>query len=195
MARTMLELLGEQRDHISRVERRQIRNGQRGYPGDIGITIALTPPPGALPLDGQSLLRSEYPRLFKRIGTYYGAADALHFNLPDMRGRTLAHLGSGQFGSIGNLIGAENVAISVAQMPSHNHNGSTGSEVVTADFATNNAATNPDGTARVVRAGTVNQANRAIQTSGHSHTIPSQGGGQAHNNVQPTIVFIVYVWP
>lgn len=41
-----------------------------------------TAPVGYLPCDGRSLLRSEYPELFKRIGTTYGAEDDEHFNLP-----------------------------------------------------------------------------------------------------------------
>lgn len=40
-------------------------------------------PLGYLPCDGRSLLRSEYPELFKAIGTKYGAVDAQHFNLPN----------------------------------------------------------------------------------------------------------------
>ena len=44
-------------------------------------------PYGWLEEDGSSLLRSRYPELFAVIGTLYGAADAAHFNLPDMRGK------------------------------------------------------------------------------------------------------------
>lgn len=39
-------------------------------------------PAGYLPCDGRSLLRSDYPDLFKKIGTTYGAEDDEHFNLP-----------------------------------------------------------------------------------------------------------------
>lgn len=40
-------------------------------------------PAGYLPCDGRSLLRSEYPDLYSKIGTRYGATDELHFNLPN----------------------------------------------------------------------------------------------------------------
>lgn len=40
-------------------------------------------PPGYLPCDGRSVLRSKYPELFKKIGTKYGAVDDEHFNLPN----------------------------------------------------------------------------------------------------------------
>jgi len=36
--------------------------------------------------NGASLLRSDYPDLFAKIGTIYGAIDGEHFNLPDDRG-------------------------------------------------------------------------------------------------------------
>lgn len=39
-------------------------------------------PAGYLPCDGRSVLRSDYPELFKKIGTKYGAEDDEHFNLP-----------------------------------------------------------------------------------------------------------------
>jgi len=42
-------------------------------------------PEGCVPCEGQSFLRSEYPDLFDKIGTAYGAADETHFNMPDMR--------------------------------------------------------------------------------------------------------------
>lgn len=47
-----------------------------------------TAPAGWLLRDGSSLLRTDFPVLFAAIGTTYGAADGLHFSLPDERGRT-----------------------------------------------------------------------------------------------------------
>lgn len=46
-----------------------------------------TPPAGWLECDGSSLLRASYPALFAVCGTAHGAADALHFNIPDHRGK------------------------------------------------------------------------------------------------------------
>ena len=51
--------------------------------GEIIDSGSDTAPLGYLPCDGRSLLRSEYPELFKAIGTKYGAVDAQHFNLPN----------------------------------------------------------------------------------------------------------------
>lgn len=47
-------------------------------------------PSGWLLCFGQSLLRSDYPELFAKISTTYGAADGTHFNVPDLRGRVPA---------------------------------------------------------------------------------------------------------
>jgi microcystin-dependent protein len=52
------------------------------------IVLSITGPGGwgtkYLEPKGQSLLRADYPALFTIFGTTYGAADILHFNLPDM---------------------------------------------------------------------------------------------------------------
>jgi len=43
-------------------------------------------PTGYLLCDGTSYLRTAQPTLFAAIGTAYGAVDATHFNVPDLRG-------------------------------------------------------------------------------------------------------------
>ena len=51
--------------------------------GALRISAKLSQYPGELLCNGASLLRSQYPDLFAAIGTTYGAADGLHFNIPD----------------------------------------------------------------------------------------------------------------
>lgn len=48
---------------------------------------AVAAPANWLICNGASLLRSDYPALFKAIGTSFGAADGTHFTIPDMRQR------------------------------------------------------------------------------------------------------------
>lgn len=55
--------------------------------GRVEMTAAQAAPAGWLLCQGQSLLRSDYPRLFAAISTAYGAVDSTHFNVPDLRGR------------------------------------------------------------------------------------------------------------
>jgi microcystin-dependent protein len=52
-------------------------------------------PNGWLLCHGQSLVRVDYPALFAVIGTTYGAADAAHFSVPDLRGRVPAGVDEG----------------------------------------------------------------------------------------------------
>jgi microcystin-dependent protein len=46
-------------------------------------------PTGWLLCDGSTIQRSMYPALFAAIGTSWGSADGLSFNIPDLRGRFL----------------------------------------------------------------------------------------------------------
>lgn len=45
-----------------------------------------TVPSGALFEDGRSLVCTEYPHLYDAIGTRWGSADSLHFNIPNSQG-------------------------------------------------------------------------------------------------------------
>lgn len=81
-------------------------------------------PTGYLLEDGKSYLRAEYNRLFKVIGTTYGAADGLHFNVPDSRGRVNVGAGAGPGLTVRVLAakeGVETVAITEAQLAAHTH--------------------------------------------------------------------------
>lgn len=50
-------------------------------------------PTGWLLCQGQSLVRADYSALFTAIGTTFGAVDASHFNLPDLRSRVPVGVG------------------------------------------------------------------------------------------------------
>ena len=89
-----------------------------------GIMMAYagtTTPAGWLPCDGRSVLRSDYPNLFASIGTTYGAADGLHFSLPDMRGRIVAGVDAGAgrltgFNTLGAVGGVQSTTATIPQM-------------------------------------------------------------------------------
>ncbi len=61
-------------------------DGTTTPPGVIEMYGGPTAPDGYLMCDGSSISRSDYPALFAAIGTVYGAADASHFNVPNMQG-------------------------------------------------------------------------------------------------------------
>lgn len=208
MARDMRQMLAKTDQRLTRLERKQIRRGQRGMPGDVAFTAAATAPEGALLMRGQSLLRADYPRLFARIGTTYGAVDGAHFNIPNAQGRTLVSLstGGGTFGTLGATPGAQTVALSAAELPNlnaasagaHSHGGSTGSTSITGNQypGTANTASGPTrgsgaGTA-VAFSGTAHT--HSISSDGaHTHVV-NAGGGAAHNNIQPSLVLNAYIW-
>ena len=78
------------------------------------------PPVGWMRCDGQLLPIAQYTALFALIGTTYGGDGQTTFALPDLRGRFPIHQGGGF--TIGQNGGVENVTITTAQVPVHNHN-------------------------------------------------------------------------
>lgn len=142
-------------------------------------------PAGWLLCFGQAVSRTTYAPLFAVIGSLYGAGDgSTTFNLPDLRGRVaagkddmggtsanrLTGLSGGVNGDVlGAAGGAESHTLTISQIPSHDHpytaSGDIGGTQVGYDTFNNPVF-----------------YNRAKTTS-------ATGGGDAHNNVQPTIVF------
>ena len=51
-------------------------------------------PTNWLKCNGEAISRTDYPDLFNAIGTTYGSVDSLHFNLPDIKSRTVVGLNS-----------------------------------------------------------------------------------------------------
>ncbi|MBA9067414.1 microcystin-dependent protein [Methylobacterium sp. RAS18] len=94
-------------------------------------------PPGWVECDGRAISRTAYAALLSAIGFTFGAGvNGSTFNVPDLNGRTIFGRDNGKNrltgagglgGGVGSTGGLETVALNDAQMPSHNHGGSTGS--------------------------------------------------------------------
>lgn len=94
------------------------------FVGEIRIFAGTFNPAGWAYCNGQLLKIADYQELFSLIGTTYGGDGRTHFALPDYRGRIVAGRGQGPGLTervLGQMIGTETVALTEAQIPSHNH--------------------------------------------------------------------------
>lgn len=143
--------------------------------GEIRIFGFDFPPRGWAFCDGQILPISQNQSLYSLLGTTYGGNGRTDFALPDMRGRTPMHRGdNNQLGSKG---GEETHALSIAEIPGHDHK----------VFATSTVATAPVPNGNQLADSAPNEIYRAAGSGAalNAATIGSAGGGQGHDNMQP----------
>lgn len=176
-----------------------------GYLGDVA-------PAGWLLCYGQTVSQVTYADLYAVCGTKFnvGGEPAGTFRLPDYRGRTgvgkedMGGVSAALLGAtiVGTTLGAKGGAathtLTEAQMPSHIHGGVTGNAStgpVYDRFGDNGSATVAAGGAFEAQAAGDNVAT-ATTSFNHTHplTITATGGGQAHNNLQPSIIENVMVF-
>lgn len=102
--------------------------------GQVSHTAAATVPSGWLEANGDLVSRTQYARLFKAIGTTYGAGDGVTtFKLPDLRGEFIRGWDHGRgvdsgraAGSAqGDMYGRHSHSGSTNSGGSHTHTGST----------------------------------------------------------------------
>lgn len=148
------------------------------------------PPRGWLPCAGQLLAINQNQALFSLLGTTYGGNGVSSFALPDLRGRTPVHFGSGSGltpRTLGETSGVENVTLLITQIPVHTHTAVTTASQPCQSAAGNNespagnfpAANNP--TAQTYSS--TSNANMGPPTV--STTINPAGGNQPHSNLAP----------
>jgi len=94
------------------------------YLGEIFPWPGLNPPDGFAFCDGQLLPIAQNQGLFSILGTIYGGDGITTFALPDLRGRTA--IGVGTDGSnpdtiLGEKAGVRRHALTVNEIPGHNH--------------------------------------------------------------------------
>lgn len=144
------------------------------YVGEIRMFAGNFAPAGWMFCEGQLLPISENETLFQLIGTTYGGDGESTFALPDLRGRLPIHQGNGFI--LAETGGAEEITLTVAQVPAHSH----------ALLATNDIPTlsNPanalpgQAAAKFYRTG-------APSVQLHAQAVSPAGGSQPHTNFQP----------
>lgn len=130
-------------------------------------------PKGWTLCNGQLLPINQNQALFSLLGTTFGGDGRVNFALPDLRGRTPIHVGSGH--TLGERGGEQAHTLSIAELPTHVHIANATSATGTVSNPTNN-----------VLAGTNNlYAPAASLTSLQPAAVTTVGGGQAHLNMQP----------
>ena len=132
-------------------------------------------PKGWALCDGQFLPINQNQALFSLLGTTYGGNGQTTFALPDLRGRTPIHMGSGH--TLGERAGEQAHTVSISEMPTHTHvlNGTstTGNLVIAAG---NLSGTSPS---------QMYQAPDNQLVAMNPASISNVGGSQAHQNMQP----------
>ncbi len=176
--------LGDNDDYLLALILQQAPVGAlQGYMGT-------TDPTGWLVCNGRNVSRSTYADLFAMFGTQFGAGDgSTTFALPNLAGRTLVMRdGSGEFPTIGSVIGAKYHTLSEHEMPHHGH----GVYDPGHNHTTNgrNMAAGNDGGQRAIIWGHryENGGFNAINPSGANIGIYGAGGNGQHNNMQPSFV-------
>lgn len=153
----------------------------------IGMVIPWSGSSGSVPsnyliCDGTVYNIVDYPDLGALLGSTYGGNGTTTFGVPDLRGRVVA--GQDDMGgtsanrvtdasadSLGGVLGSEDHTLTISEMPSHDHTGNYSNIDV---------------------AGAVDTVGHHPSGANISSSVVAEGGGGAHNNIQPTL-FINYI--
>jgi microcystin-dependent protein len=154
------------------------------YVGEIRMFGGSFAPAGWMFCSGQLLPISENETLFNLIGTTYGGDGQSTFALPDLQSRVPIHFGNGFI--LAETGGAEDVTLTVNQIPSHTHPLIASTQTGT-DKSPNGRIT--DQTSAGVQIYIEESTDQPMATN----AIGPQGGSQPHTNIQPylAINFII----
>jgi microcystin-dependent protein len=145
------------------------------YVGEIRMFAGNFPPAGWMFCEGQLLPISENETLFNLIGTTYGGDGQSTFGLPDLRGRVPIHQGNGF--TLAETGGAEEITLTVNQIPSHGHPMLVSSSVANDPNPNNNVLGEPSLFTTFIAANPTSPMSASF--------ISSVGGSQPHTNFQP----------
>lgn len=145
------------------------------YIGEIRMFGGNFAPAGWMFCEGQLLPIAENNNLFLLIGTTYGGDGRSTFGLPDLRGRLPIHQGDGF--TLAETGGAEQITLTVQQIPTHSH-----PMLASEDPAT---VPNPQNNVAAVTATATPYFNIQPATQLSPQSISAVGGSQPHNNFQP----------
>jgi microcystin-dependent protein len=145
------------------------------YVGEIRMFAGNFAPAGWMFCEGQLLPISEYETLFNLIGTTYGGDGQSTFALPDLRGRLPMHFGNGF--TLAETGGAEEITLTVAQIPAHSHPFLATTDIASQGSPNNTLVAQPSVTKLYFAA--------AGAAALASNAMTPTGGNQPHNNFEP----------
>jgi microcystin-dependent protein len=134
-------------------------------------------PKGWALCNGQLLPINQNQALFSLLGTTFGGDGRVNFALPDLRGRTPIHVGSGH--TLGERGGEQAHTVSIAELPTHTHvlNASSQTANASPPSPTNNILASSDPALAYGSPTSLVAMNAGMVTN--------IGGSQAHLNMQP----------
>jgi microcystin-dependent protein len=141
---------------------------------EIRIMSFVFAPKGWALCNGQLLPINQNQALFSLLGTTYGGDGRVNFALPDLRGRTPIHMGSGH--TLGERAGEQAHTLSIGELPTHIH------------FAVGSAqAADVGSPTNATLLGIINNVYGAPTNlvAMNPLEITNVGGSQAHLNMQP----------
>lgn len=145
------------------------------YVGEIRMFAGNFAPAGWMFCEGQLLPISENETLFQLIGTTYGGDGQSTFALPDLRGRLPLHQGNGFI--LAETGGAEEITLTVSQIPAHSHPLLASTSIASQSSPANNVlAQSSSADLYIEDTATINMTPVAVG---------SVGGSQPHTNFQP----------
>src|SRR5262249_45708275 len=145
------------------------------YVGEIRMFAGNFAPAGWMFCEGQLLPISENQTLFQLIGTTYGGDGQSTFALPDLRGRIPLHQGNGFI--LAETGGAEEITLTVGQIPAHSHPFLASTSVANDANAQSNVLSQPSTFFPYL--------NVPASVAMAAQAIGSVGGSQPHTNFQP----------
>lgn len=140
---------------------------------EIRIMSFVFAPKGWALCNGQLLPINQNQALFSLLGTTFGGDGRVNFALPDLRGRTPIHVGSGH--TLGERGGEQAHTLSIAELPTHTH--------VAQASPTN--ADSPSAGSNVLGGALNSYRGPDSLVSLNAGSVTNTGGSQAHLNMQP----------
>lgn len=145
---------------------------------EIRIMSFVFAPKGWALANGQLLPINQNQGLFSLLGTTFGGDGRVNFALPDLRGRTPIHVGSGH--TLGERGGEQAHTLSISEIPTHTHVlNSVAVPAPDPEPSPRSGNLLSESTAQSLYTGPANLTAMA------STAVTNTGGSQAHLNMQP----------